>query len=60
MVEKTEQNLELIKDSREMREKEVIDKHQLTRQTNPIQRKLLDFSDANKTNKFSVRDLFKR
>lgn len=60
MVEKTEQNLKLIENSREMRENEVIDKSQLTRQTNPIARKLLDFSMSNKTRKFSVKDLFKR
>ena len=60
MVEKTEQNLELIKDAIETREKEVSEKHQATRQTNPIQRKLLDFSLSNKTRKFSVKDLFTR
>lgn len=60
MVEKTEQNLKLIENSREMRENEVIDKSQSTRQTNPIARKLLDFSMSNKTRKFSVKDLFKR
>ena len=56
MVEKTEQNLELIKDAIETRENEVSEKHQATRQTNPIQRKLLDFSLSNKT----VKDLFTR
>lgn len=61
MVEKTEQNLEVIETiSSETRENEVIDQHQLTRQTNPIARKLLDFSRANKTRKFSVKDLFTR
>lgn len=60
MVEKTEQNLELIKDAIETRENEVSEKHQTTRQTNPIQRKLLDFSLSNKTRKFSVKDLFTR
>ena len=60
MVEKTEQNLELIKKSTEMRENEVSEQHQATRQTNPIQRKLLDFSLSNKTRKFSVKDLFSR
>lgn len=60
MVEKTEQNLEVIKTAQEMRENEVVDQHQLSCQTNPIARKLLDFSHANKTRRFSVRDLFKR
>ena len=61
MVEKTEQNLEVIEaNSTEMREKEVVDKIQLTRQTNPIARKLMDFSIANKTRRFSVKDLFTR
>ena len=60
MVEKTEQNLELIKDAIETRENEVSEKYQATRQTNPIQRKLLDFSLSNKTRKFSVKDLFTR
>lgn len=61
MVEKTEQNLEVIEtNSTEMRESEVVDKHQASRHTNPIARKLLDFSLSNKTRKFSVRDLFKR
>lgn len=61
MVENTEQNLEVIETiSSETRENEVIDQHQLTRQTNPIARKLLDFSRANKTRKFSVKDLFTR
>ncbi len=61
MVEKTEQNLRVIeKTSREMREEEVIEQRQSTRQTNPIARKLLDFSLSNKTRKFSVKDLFTR
>ncbi len=61
MVEKTEQNLRVIEtNSTEMREKEVVEKTQLTRQTNPIARKLLDFSTANKTRRFSVKDLFTR
>ena len=59
MVEKTEQNLEVIKTDDEMR-KEVVDKHQATHQTNPIARKLLDFSLSNKTRRFSVKDLFTR
>ena len=61
MVEKTEQNLEVIETiSSETRENEVIDQHRLTRRTNPIARKLLDFSLSNKTRKFSVKDLFTR
>lgn len=59
MVEKTEQDFEVIKSDRE-REKEVIANSVVSHQTNPIVRKLLDFSSANKTCKFSVRDLFKR
>ena len=61
MVEKTEQNLRVIEEtSTETREKEVIEQRQSTRQTNPIARKLLDFSFSNKTRKFSVKDLFTR
>lgn len=60
MVEKTEQNLELSEKKQELREKEVFDKSKSSRQTNPIARKLLDFSLANKTCKFSVKDLFTR
>ncbi len=60
MVEKTEQNLEIKERSQEMRGDEVVDKHQPSRQTNPIARKLLDFSMSNKTRRFSVKDLFKR
>lgn len=61
MVEKTEQNLEIIeKNAPETREQEVVEQIRSTRQTNPIQRKLLDFSLSNKTRKFSVKDLFKR
>ena len=57
----TEQNLRVIEsDSQETREKEVIEKLQSTRQTNPIARKLLDFSLSNKNRKFSVKDLFTR
>jgi hypothetical protein len=61
MVEKTEQNLKLVKTNSTRDEKiEVVDKHQPTHQTNPIARKLLDFSLSNKTRKFSVKDLFTR
>lgn len=58
MAEKTEQNFEVIE--KRAREKEVIEKSVISHQTNPIVQKLLDFSTANKTRKFSVRDLFKR
>jgi len=61
MDEKTEQNLKLIRDvSQEARGKEVLEQHQPALQTNPIQRKLLDFSLSNKTRRFSVIDLLKR
>ncbi len=61
MVEKTEQNLRVIEtNSQEMREKEVVDQHQVSHHTNPIARKLLDFSMSNKTRRFSVKDLFTR
>ncbi len=61
MVENTEQNLRVIEtNSQEMREKEVVEQHQVSHQTNPIARKLLDFSRANKTRRFSVKDLFTR
>lgn len=61
MGKSTEQNLEVIKnDSKTMRCEEVIEQHQRSCQTNPITRKLVDFSNANKTKRFSVRDLFKR
>ena len=61
MDEMTEQNLKLVKDeSQEARGNEVLEQHQATLQTNPIQRKLLDFSLSNKTRRFSVRDLLKR
>jgi hypothetical protein len=61
MDEKTEQNLKVIEtNSIRDERKEVVDKHQPTHQTNPIARKLLDFSLSNKTRKFSVKDLFTR
>lgn len=60
MVEKTEQNLEVIKRQNDEMTKEVVEQRQDSRQTNPIARKLLDFSIANKTNRFSVKDLFTR
>ncbi|MDE6138294.1 MAG: hypothetical protein K2F57_02355 [Candidatus Gastranaerophilales bacterium] len=60
MVEKSEQNLKVIETTQEMREIEVVDQRQESRQTNPIARKLLDFSLSNKTRRFSVKDLFTR
>lgn len=61
MTETTEQNLRVIEEiSTETRVNEVFDQHQKSCQTNPIARKLLDFSLSNKTRKFSVKDLFKR
>ena len=61
MVEKTEQNLEVIETTNNRaRGTEVVEKITSTRQTNPIAVKLLDFSLSNKTRKFSVKDLFTR
>ena len=60
MVEKTEQNLRVIKTTNRERVNEVIEKLTSTQQTNPIAVKLLDFSLSNKTRKFSVKDLFTR
>ncbi len=59
MDERSRQNFEVIEETRE-RVEEVVDKTVVSHQTNPITRKLLDFSFANKTRKFSVRDLLKR
>ena len=58
MDEKTGQNFEVIETR--VREKEVLYNPRVSHQTNPIAQKLLDFSVANKTRKFSVRDLFRR
>lgn len=58
MDEKFEQNFKVIEGSRESREQELT--VQTSFQTNPIVRKLLDFSSSNKTRKFSIRDLLKR
>lgn len=56
-----EQNFEVIKnETKRERVKEVVDKSKFSRQTDPIVRKLLDFGNADKTCKFSVRDLFNR
>jgi hypothetical protein len=60
MDEMTEQNLIINQTTQETREKEVVEKIQKSHQTNPIARKLLDFSLANKTHRFSVIDLLKR
>lgn len=57
MTEKPEQNLNVIEGSRE-RVNEA--GSSVSCHTNPIVRKLLDFGSANKTCKFSVRDLLKR
>ncbi|MBR1618444.1 hypothetical protein IJ674_00955 [bacterium] len=59
MDEKSRQNFEVIDDTRE-RVNEVSEQSVVSRQTNPIKRKLLDFGLSNKTRKFSVRDLFGR
>ncbi len=60
MEKMTEQNLEVIEATQEMRGKEVVEQRQESFQTNPIARKLLDFSLSNKTRRFSVKDLFTR
>lgn len=60
MDERNEQNLRVIENSQEMREKEVCDTTRLFRQTNPIVRKLLKFGRSELTHKFSVKDLFTR
>ena len=60
MEKMTEQNLEVIDATQEMRGKEVVEQRQESFQTNPIARKLLDFSLSNKTRRFSVKDLFTR
>ncbi len=59
MDEKSGQNFEVIDNTRE-RVNEVSVKSVVSHQTNPIVRKLLDFGTADKTRKFSVRDLLKR
>lgn len=59
MADGTEKNFGVIENDRERVEE--ISAHSVSKcQTNPIVRKLLDFSSANKTRKFSVRDLLKR
>ncbi len=59
MDEKNRQNFEVIESNRE-RVNEVSEQSVVSFQTNPIVKKLLDFSVSDKTRKFSVRDLFKR
>lgn len=54
MIDETEQKN--IRDRVEEVSAQTVSSHH----TNPIVRKLLDFSSANKTRKFSVRDLLKR
>ena len=58
MVDKADQNLEVTQETR-AKSKEVCPSESC-RQTNPIVRKLLDFSSSDKTRKFSVRNLFQR
>ena len=57
MVDETE-NFGVTEKHRERVEE--VSAHSVSHHTNPIVRKLLDFSSANKTRKFSVRDLFKK
>ena len=59
MDERNRQNFEVIENTRE-RVNEVFGKSVVAHQTNPIVKKLLDFSSSDKTRKFSVRDLLKR
>ncbi len=59
MDERNRQNFEVIENDRE-RVNEVSAKSVASHQTNPIVKKLLDFSLSDKTCKFSVRDLLKR
>ena len=60
MVERKSQNLRVIENSQRVREKEVCKQAQLSHQTNPIVRKLLQFGLSKSTHKFSVKDLFLR
>ena len=59
MDEKNSQNFEVIENTRD-RVNEVSAKSVASHHTNPIVKKLLDFSSSDKTRKFSVRDLLKR
>ena len=58
MDERNCQNLRVIENSQETREKEVSEQISLTHQTNPIVRKLLHFGRSKYSHKFSVKDLF--
>lgn len=60
MEKMTEQNLRVIETAQETREKEVVHQPQTSFRSNPIARKLLDFSLSDKTRRFSVKDLFTR
>ncbi len=60
MDERNEQNLKVISNSQETRGNEVSEQIRLSRQTNPIVRKLLKFGKSELTHKFSVKDLFTR
>ena len=60
MGERNDQNLRVISNSQETREKEVIERKSFSHQTNPIVRKLLRFGRSESTHKFSVKDLFLR
>ena len=60
MDERNEQNLRVISNSQETRGNEVSEQIRLSRQTNPIVRKLLKFGKPELTHKFSVKDLFTR
>ena len=60
MAERNVQNLRVIETSQETRENEVSEQVRLSRQTNPIVRKLLKFGTSESTHRFSVKDLFVR
>ncbi len=60
MDERNGQNLRVIENSQEMRGIEVSEQTRLSRQTNPIVRKLLKFGKSELRHKFSVKDLFTR
>lgn len=60
MNEKNEPNLKVIENTQEMRSNEVSEQIRLTRQTNPIVRKLVRFGKSDSKDRFSVKDLFLR
>ena len=60
MDERNLQNLRVIKDSQETRDKEVYEQARFSHQTNPIVRKLLKFGKSESRYRFSVKDLFTR